>query len=112
MSKHFYCNVGGDSALGDLKKKTDMHEFSFWKQAGMMMTVVFVVGALSFTLSYYIHKLKLWNAKAFNPAKVEKAMPRKETVKTQRKLSMTKNTQLQEGLINRQVTVDESSEYK
>jgi hypothetical protein len=112
MSKHYYCNNSTES-LGDLKSMPNMHEWSFWNQAGMMMTVTFVVGALSFILSYYIHKLKLWNAKAFNPAKVaEKAMPRKETVKTQRKISMTKNTQLQEGLINRQATVNDSSEYK
>ena len=41
--------------------------YNFWRNCGLMMTIMFTLSSLIFVFVYFCHKLKLWGAKPFNP---------------------------------------------
>jgi hypothetical protein len=58
MSSTYYCNVKNE----DLTGFDGMKVYNFWKNCGFMMVVMLLLGLITFSISYLLHRIKLWGA--------------------------------------------------
>ena len=71
MSKTYYCPISNTTNWHYLRDDLHMKEYSFWKNAGFLASIMIVGGFLSFILTYVFHEMKLCGAKPFQPEKAD-----------------------------------------
>ena len=100
LSQTYFCNVKGD----DVNSLIDdgMSPYSFWKNCGLMITLMFVLGALIFLISYLFHRCKLCGARPYNPGKYQQTQKKAKDQDQKPEISENKSSQLVEGLIPKQ----------